>query len=129
MKLSRLELADHFNPNPQERPIIVTLCGSTRFWRTFQEASLAETEAGHMVFSIGAAKESDDDTYGHLPSDEYERIKNRLDTLHYWKIYCSDEILVLNVGGYIGESTRAEIEVARRLDKRIRYWEPIAQEE
>src|SRR3990167_433103 len=46
-------------PSPGEgvgdRPKIVCLCGSTRFWREFQRASLRETMAGIIVLSIGAA--------------------------------------------------------------------------
>jgi hypothetical protein len=33
----------------------------------------------------------------------------------------ADEIFVINVGGYIGESTRSEIEYAKRTGKAVRY--------
>jgi hypothetical protein len=50
--------------------------------------------------------------------------KERLDILHLFKIDEADEILVLNVGGYVGQSTQREIEYARRLGKPIRWLEP-----
>ncbi|MGN6698497.1 MAG: helix-turn-helix domain-containing protein, partial [Thermomicrobiales bacterium] len=48
-------------------PTVVCLCGSTRFWRTFQQASLQETLAGRIVLSIGAASGTDDEHFGNLP--------------------------------------------------------------
>lgn len=109
----------------RETPTVVCLCGSTRFWRTFQEASLQETLAGKIVLSIGAASGTDDEHFGNLPQDEYDRIKRDLDWLHLRKIDLADEILVLNVGGYVGESTRREIEYAEMYRLNVRYWEPL----
>ncbi len=105
------------------RPTIVCLCGSTRFWRTFQQAGLQETLAGKIVLSIGAASGTDDDHFGNLPRDEYDRVKSMLDELHMRKIELADEVLILNVGGYIGESTRNELNHAVKSGKCIRYWE------
>jgi hypothetical protein len=109
-------------PNIPEvaRPAIVCLCGSTRFWRVFQAASLSETMDGKIVLSIGAASGTDDGT---LPRDEYDRVKAMLDELHLRKIDLADEILVLNVGGYIGESTMRELAYARQHGKRVRFLE------
>lgn len=42
-----------------------------------------------------------------------------LNKLHYKKIEISDAIYVVNVNGYIGESTKNEIEYARSLNKEI----------
>ena len=106
------------------RPAIVCLCGSTRFWKEFQRASLKETLAGRIVLSIGAASGTDDEHFGNLPKPEYERIKAMLDDLHLRKIELADEVLILNVGGYIGVSTRRELEHARRLGKPVRFLEP-----
>ena len=103
--------------NFKEMPRIVCLCGSTRFWKTFQEASLKETMEGRIVLSVGAATASDKD-HGITPEQ-----KIMLDELHKRKIDLADEILVLNVGGYIGESTRSEIEYAKVLKMPIRYLE------
>jgi cell division protein FtsB len=50
--------------------------------------------------------------------------KQRLDELHKRKIDLADEVLILNVGGYIGESTKSELEYARANGKTIRFLEP-----
>lgn len=104
-------------------PTIICLCGSTRFWRTFQEASLRETLAGKIVLSIGAASGTDDEHFGNLPQEEYDALKSKLDELHMRKIELANEVLVLNVGGYIGESTARELAYAQRLGKVVRFWE------
>jgi hypothetical protein len=105
------------------RPTIVCLCGSTRFWREFQRASLRETMAGKIVLSIGAATGTDDEHFGNLPQEEYDRIKVELDELHLRKIDLADEVLILNVDGYIGESTGRELAYARRAGKFVRFLE------
>lgn len=82
-----------------ERPVIVCLCGSTRFWREFQNASLRETLAGRIVLSIGAARCADDDDKsfgGYVPEVEFDKVKDQLDDLHCRKIDLADEVLVLN---------------------------------
>jgi hypothetical protein len=108
------------------RPKIVCLCGSTRFWREFQRAGLAETLASNIVLSIGAASGTDDEHFGNLPREEYDRVKAMLDQLHLRKIDMADEVLVLNPGGYIGESTGRELMYAVEEKKEIRLLEPIA---
>jgi 8-oxo-dGTP diphosphatase len=110
------------NPRVVTRPPIVCLCGSTRFSETFHEANLRETLAGKIVLSIGCDTKSDADLQlaGQLTPDD----KARLDELHLRKIDLADEILVLNVGGYLGDSTRREIAYASAQQKRIRWWEP-----
>jgi hypothetical protein len=110
-------------PTGENFPVIVTLCGSTRFWRTFQRAGLDETMAGRIVLSIGAASGTDDEHFGNLPRDEYERVKTMLDTLHLRKIDLCDEILVLNCDGYVGESTAREVAYAKRHGRRVRWLE------
>ncbi len=104
-----------------ERPTIVCLCGSTRFFQEFQEASLRETLAGKIVLSIGCNLRDDKQQW----ADPVERdaIKVKLDELHKRKIDLCDEVLVLDVGGYIGDSTRSEVEYARALGKPIRWLE------
>jgi hypothetical protein len=106
------------------RPTVVCLCGSTRFAEAFREANLRETLAGRIVLSIGCDMRSDADLFGHLLPDEIEQVKADLDDLHKRKIDLADEILVLNVGGYIGSSTRGEIDYAEAYGKRIRWLEP-----
>ena len=116
------------NPNVlPPRPKIVCLCGSTRFWREFQEASLRETLAGNIVLSIGAARsaDSDDKSFGgYVPVAEYDAVKQKLDQLHFRKIEMADEVLILNVGGYVGQSTANELAHAIRLSKVVRFLEP-----
>lgn len=124
------------------RPIIVCLCGSTRFYEAFQKANYDETMAGKIVLSVGhyprvqkqlvkidgcmgeqevfvpVVKEGGE-TVGCTPEQ-----KVQLDILHKQKIDLADEVLILNVGGYIGESTRGELEHARKCSKIIRFLEP-----
>ncbi len=103
------------------RPTVVCLIGSTRFFHAYREANLRETLAGKIVLTIGCDTKSDHDL--HLgPIDE-----TSLDLLHLHKIDLANEVLVLNVGGYIGESTRREIEYARLLGKTLRWLEPEVQ--
>ena len=106
-----------------DRPVIVCLCESTRFWRTFQQASLRETLAGKIVLTIGAASGTDDDHFGNLSREEYDQVKAMLDELHLRKIDLADEVLILSVGGYIGKSTSRELEYALIKRKQIRFWE------
>ncbi len=104
-----------------ELPKIVCLCGSTRFMKAFRWANLAETLAGKIVLSIGCDTKSDD-ALG-LSTKDIERLKE----LHLRKIDLANEIYVLNVGGYIGSSTRKEIEYAESLNMPVKYLEELKQ--
>ena len=109
---------DHCNSG--SRPRIVVLCGSTRFVDTFNEWRKQLTYEGKIVLSIEIvttqAREQD-------PQHVDPERKARLDELHLRKIDLADEVLVLNVGGYIGDSTRAEVEYATKTGRPIRYLE------
>ncbi|TSA12126.1 MAG: hypothetical protein D4R73_02730 [Deltaproteobacteria bacterium] len=105
------------------RPIIVCLCGSTRFKEAFTKAQLDETLAGKIVLTIGCNMKADSEIYGHLSSEEFAETKRLLDKLHFSKIKMADEVLILNVGGYIGLSTCDELNYARALGKRVRWLE------
>jgi len=105
------------------RPTIVCLCGSTRFGDAFREANLQETIDGKIVLSIGCDLKSDHELWSDLTTIELTRLKAQLDVLHLQKIDLADEILVLNIGGYIGESTMREIIYAERHGKLVRYLE------
>ena len=96
---------------------VITLCGSTRFKDQFIEAQKRLTLEGNIVISVGL--------FGHSGDDEVwsEGTKEMLDDMHKRKIEMADEIFVINVGGYIGSSTRSEIEFATRTGKTIRYLE------
>jgi hypothetical protein len=109
------------NVDPSLRPLIVCLCGSTRFGDAFRHANLRETLAGKIVLSIGCDFKSDDA----LGLTEHD--KKRLDELHLSKIDLADEVLILNVGQYIGESTTRELEYARQQGKVVRFLESYAE--
>ena len=96
---------------------VITLCGSTRFRDAFMEAQKRLTLEGNIVLSVGL--------FGHAGDDEVwnEGIKEMLDDMHKRKIDMADEIFVINVGGYIGSSTRTEIEYAAATGKAVRYLE------
>ena len=96
-------------------PEIVCLCGSTRFFKTFDEQNFKLTLEGKIVLSIGCNAKSDKGL--NLTAED----KAILDELHKRKIDLCDRVLVLNVGGYIGESTRSEIEWAKVQGKPIDY--------
>src|SRR6266702_1589960 len=97
---------------------IVCLCGSTRFSEAFREANLRETLAGKIVLTGGC------EWHGDQALGLTEEDKARLDELHLRKIDLADEILVINVGDYVGESTAYEIYYAARQGKPIRWLEP-----
>lgn len=108
--------------NFEEMPTIVCLCGSTRFYDVFQKANYEETINGNIVLSVGFYPHSSKLAHGEtLGCDDKQKVK--LDELHKRKIDLADEILVLNVNGYIGDSTQSEIDYAVKTDKTIRYLE------
>ena len=87
---------------------IITLCGSIRFEKEFHEVENQLTLDGNIVLSCGV--------FG--VDEEY---KEMLDIIHKHKIDISDEIFVINVGGYIGHSTLSEILYAKSKNKVIKY--------
>ena len=103
-------------------PTIVCLCGSTRFYDEFQRANYDETMLGRIVLSVGfyphaKAEHGHGEGVGH---DSAEKVT--LDELHKRKIDLADEVLVVSdLDGYFGESTRGEIEYAYRHGKPVRY--------
>lgn len=102
-----------------DRYKIVTLCGSTKFRDEFIAEQKRLTLAGNIVISVGL--------FGHSGDNEVwtEEIKEMLDDMHKRKIDIADEIFVINVGGYIGSSTRSEIEYAKQTKKIVKYLIPI----
>lgn len=99
-----------------DRPRRVCLCGSTRFKQQFIEANYRETMAGRIVLTVGWFSHTDAHVYSPTEAE-----KDDLDKLHLAKIDLADEVLVINVGGYIGDSTRREIQHALSLGKPVRY--------
>jgi len=96
---------------------VITLCGSTRFKEVFLEAQKRLTLEGNIVISVGL--------FGHSGDNEVwtDGVKDMLDRQHLAKIDLADEIFVINVGGYIGDSTRREIAYAEYKGKTIAYLE------
>lgn len=109
------------------RPLVVCLCGSTRFCDEFREANLRLTLEGVIVLSIGCDTKSDADlaAAGGLGKDP-ERVKRELDELHRRKIDLADEVLIVSRDGYFGESTAREIAYAVEHGKPVRFAEDAA---
>lgn len=98
---------------------VITLCGSTRFKEQFLEAQKRLTLEGNIVISVGL--------FGHSGDDEAwtKGTKEMLDDMHKRKIDMADAIYVINVGGYIGESTKSEILYAKSHGKTVYYLENL----
>lgn len=96
---------------------IITLCGSTRFKKEFEEWNEKLTLQGNIVISVGLFGHADN-TFNNIITDE---VKQMLDEIHFRKIDLSDEIFVVDVDGYIGKSTRNEINYAKKLGKKVNY--------
>ncbi len=97
-----------------DRPEIVCICGSTRFADEMRAANRELTFAGVIVLAPGEADEP--------ITDEQ---KTALDALHLRKIDLADRVLVVNPGGYVGESTSREIAYARAAGKPITFTDPL----
>ena len=97
---------------------VITLCGSTRFKYEFIETQKRLSLQGNIVISVGL--------FGHSGDKEVwqDGVKEMLDDMHKRKIDMADSIYVINVGGYIGSSTRSEIEYAIAHGKTVEYLEP-----
>lgn len=103
------------------KPIIVCLCGSGRFKQAYEDAEYNETLKGNIVLTIGC------NTKDIARSDELKHHKPMLDELHLRKIDLADEVLFLDVDGYMGESTLKELWYAQEHSKTIRYLSKEAQ--
>lgn len=105
---------------------IVTLCGSTKFKKEFLEIQKKLTLLGYIVISVGLFGHSgDNEVWENMDEGTLTKTKSMLDDMHKRKIDLSDMIYVINVGGYIGESTRSEIEYAKSTGKEVRYLESV----
>lgn len=96
------------------RPRRICLCGSTKFKAAYHEWNARLTLEGHVVLSIAVWAHADQ-------LDPTEEQKTLLDRVHKAKIDACDEIFVLDVGGYVGSSTKSEIEWAENSGKPVRY--------
>lgn len=98
---------------------VITLCGSTKFKDDFIREQKRLSLEGNIVISVGL--------FGHSGDNEVwtDDKKQMLDDMHRRKIDMSDEIFVINKNGYIGSSTKSEIEYAKSTGKAVNYMEPI----
>ena len=97
---------------------VITLCGSTRFKEEFFQAQKDLTLQGNIVISVGLFGHSGDkEVWENMDEGTLTKTKQMLDDMHKRKIDMADEIFVINVNGYIGESTKAEIEYAEKTGK------------
>lgn len=96
---------------------VVTLCGSTRFKDDFLRIQRDLTLSGYIVISVGLYGHAD----GEYETGINEEIKIMLDDMHKRKIDMSDEVFIINRDGYIGESTRSEIDYAIKAGKTVKY--------
>ena len=108
---------------------VITLCGSTRFKDAFLETQKRLTLDGNIVISVGLFGHSgDNEVWEGMSEDTLTKTKEMLDDMHKRKIDMSDEIYVINVNGYIGTSTKSEIEYAIKTGKTVRYLEEPKQD-
>ena len=103
---------------------VITLCGSTRSKDEFMKAQKDLTLHGNIVISVGLFGHSgDQEVWENMDEGTLTKTKEMLDDMHKRKIDMADEIFVINVNGYIGESTQNEIEYAKKNCKIINYLE------
>ena len=103
---------------------VITLCGSARFKDEFLKVQKELTLQGNIVISVGLFGHSgDDEVWENMDEGTLTKTKEMLDDMHKRKIDMADEIFVINVGGYIGDSTKSEIEYAKEHGKIVRYLE------
>ena len=103
---------------------VITLCGLTRFKDEFMKAQKDLTLKGNIVISVGLFGHSgDNEVWENMDEGTLTKTKEMLDDMHKRKIDMADEIFVINVGGYIGDSTKSEIEYAIKNGKKVNYLE------
>lgn len=95
--------------------MIITICGSYKFKKEMMEIAEKMTLKGNCVLSPNDLTKTNKDSY---TEEEIAMI----DKMHKEKIKLSDAILVVNVNGYIGNSTNSEIEYAKSLNREILYY-------
>ena len=105
---------------------VITLCGSTKFKEQFLQEQKRLTLEGNIVISVGLFGHSGDhEVWEGMTEDTLTKTKMMLDDMHKRKIDMADEIFVINVGGYIGNSTASEIQYAIDTGKNVNYLEHV----
>ena len=101
---------------------VITLCGSTRFKDEFLQTQKDLTLQGNIVISVGLfGHAGDSEVWENMDDGTLTKTKEMLDDMHKRKIDMADEIFVINVNGYIGNSTKSEIEYAEAHNKKVNY--------
>lgn len=103
----------------RKRPEVVCICGSSRFidqiavlaWEIEKSGAIA---LGMHLLPMGYTDQADHQA-------EHEGVADKMDTLHLRKIDMADRVIVVDVRGYIGDSTRREIAYAERTSKPVDY--------
>lgn len=95
---------------------VVTLCGSMRFQNEMMEIAEKLAREGECVLTLVYMVMKDCE----ISEEEVKRLKLE----QFKRIELANEIFVVNVDGYVGESTMAEIEFAKRNGKRVRFSQP-----
>lgn len=101
-----------------EKAKVITICGSLKFIEEIEFHAFKLALEGNCVLSLNTPAKANKEE---IPADKFEL----LHLLHKQKISMSDAIYVINVNGYIGSSTRSEIEYANKLGKEVLYLEPV----
>lgn len=102
----------------EEKAKVITMCGSLKYKYEFIRMSEKLELDGNCVLSVVYPTKENKDCYTKSEVDI-------LDRMHKQRIAMSDAIFVVNVDGYIGSSTKSEIEYAKSLGKEILYLESI----
>ena len=103
---------------------VITLCGSTKFKDEFMKAQKYLTLKGNIVISVGLfGHKGDSEVWENMDEGTLTKTKEMLDDMHKRKIDMADEIFVINVNNYIGDSTKSEIEYAIKTGKKVNYLE------
>ena len=126
----RLKFIKQREEDVMDKPIVICLCGSTRFadhhaimrWELEKQGAIVL-----MINYLPAWYAESQGWDGHDHFGEKAGLKEYLDELHLRKIDLSDKVIVINVDGYIGDSTSAEIRYAKITGKSVEYLEPLEQ--
>ncbi len=94
---------------------IITLCGSTKFKNEFRKVEAILALEGNIVLSLNFFEQSDNIL---LTKEQF----SVLEKVHQRKLEMCDEVFVIDVNNYIGESTKNEIIFAQENNKPIRYY-------
>lgn len=121
-RLALVELLQKGAEKPP-RPEIVCLCGSSRFVQEMAILGWELEKEGKIILGLHLLPPS---YVGVAPDHqaEAEGVKDQMDELHLRKIDLADRVLVVNIGGYIGNSTQREIGYATAAGKPVAYLEP-----